>query len=77
MKLKKCVPKWISVEERLPEDFKRVLVFDSMIGLHFTHHDTNSGWYPVMNQVFLNHITHWQPLPELPEENNEHEATEA
>lgn len=59
-------PRWISVEERLPEIRKAVLITDGI--------DVGTGW---MNQGWWNtwftdirrdEVTHWMPLPEPPEE---------
>jgi hypothetical protein len=63
-------PRWISVEDRLPEDGKDVLIFvRTMPGwLHMDvdwrdgnswHDNTETDW---------NKITHWMPLPEAPKE---------
>ena len=65
-------PKWISVEERLPEEGKSVLVCICSDGKC----DITRGWY-CKNQGFCcwddaamestDFITHWMPLPEPPE----------
>lgn len=58
---------WISVKDRLPEDYKEVLAYDSehkeiVIALYDSEYEEwdYGAWYEGA-------ITHWQPLPELPE----------
>ena len=58
---------WISVKDRLPEDDKEVLAYDSehkeiVIALYDSEDEEwdYGDWYEGA-------ITHWQPLPELPE----------
>lgn len=53
---------WISVEDRLPEDNGRYLIFDaSNIGI---------SWYKKKDEyysyIWRNNFTHWMPLPEAP-----------
>ena len=47
---------WISVEDRLPEDEARCIVFSIDNGRYLS--------FPPFNEC----ITHWQPLPEPPKE---------
>lgn len=58
---------WISVKDRLPEEYKEVLAYDSehkeiVIAFYDSESEewTYGNWYD-------GEITHWQPLPELPE----------
>lgn len=77
--LEACVPKWISVEERLPEfnvdvlvyavgkDDKKVITItsytNSMYGLGIT------GWIAPWQYFSYNYkITHWMPIPDAPPE---------
>ena len=64
--LKQQMPRWISVEERLPERDKEVLCL-------FVYPEGTS----VCQNVYYgsghwlgegDHVTHWMPLPELPKE---------
>ena len=77
--LAKRVPRWISVEERLPEDGVNVLVYglgnneNSTIAMtSYTHRMYGykiEGWCSPWQYFFHEYkITHWMPLPESPEE---------
>ena len=60
---------WVSVEERLPERDMDVLVFDagrrSALIAGITRREGGDFWWaPYIG--WLNHLTHWQPLPEAP-----------
>ena len=64
--------RWISVEESLPEDFQKVLVFwwehsEPMIDTAFWQKDAKhfdgQHWVRMEDKV-----THWRPLPEPPKE---------
>ena len=66
------VPKWISVEERLPKDRVSVIGFlpiESKNGvppMREVFH-TDRGWYvPAFDEHCI--VTHWIPLPEPPKE---------
>ena len=61
---------WISVEERLPDLWEKVLVF-----IHATNHqDVHFGWIKTPGEWEVldergNHtafLTHWMPLPSSP-----------
>lgn len=61
------VPKWISVEERLPE-YGRYLVITRKGNAGPKAHTAtynHMGWWTHSN---FGDITHWMPLPEPPEE---------
>lgn len=61
-------PKWISVEERLPDDHKRVLIavqFENGISIHTTGF-SGGAWYVTL--LDSEYVTHWMPLPEPPKE---------
>lgn len=71
-------PKWISVDERLPENSLRALV---RVIHSYNHTD---GYAEIAMSYFVNgrwedippkyyDVTHWMPLPELPEVKNANE----
>lgn len=78
---KKDAVKWISVEERLPEVGKEVLICDardSFLGMFFLverksdkvyfWHD-GGGW-----RLPSDEVTHWMPLPEPPKDGGDPDA---
>ena len=70
------VPRWIPVEERLPEDCKHVLVFlrrNFVVGwsVDYWHIDTDwldDGKWSKNPPGGYFRVTHWMPLPEPPKE---------
>ena len=75
----KMVPKWISAEERLPDDDVNVLVYaignnenDVIAMTSYTHNMLCygiEGWRSPWQYFFAEYkITHWMPLPEPPKE---------
>lgn len=71
------VPKWISVEERLPEENKLedgtssdlvIVVVQDDVGNRFVSDDirANGAWVNYPDPIF--EITHWMPLPVPPKE---------
>lgn len=75
--LREKLPKWISVEERLPIDrLKKYLVAFRDVGgsiVDMARYFPSDGWTCDNWDVPQNLITHWMPLPEPPKENN-HDA---
>ena len=64
-KLKAQVPRWIPVEERLPEEKQRVIVRCERVG-------TSVGWILWGNWMAdigpdAGKVTHWMPLPAPPD----------
>lgn len=67
------VGEWISVNERLPEDCKKILVINGhgYIGISALWRKDGSRWTWIDSAGHFNHvndITHWMPLPEPPKE---------
>lgn len=64
------VPKWISVEERLPDDGVDVIVYTDRCGGCVEYAYYRYGrceWFK--NCILLRYnVTHWMPLPEPPKE---------
>ena len=68
---------WISVKDRLPDDYKWVeakgtFEYKAICNWFYRHKD---NWFFPQNEVFVNlfkgNILYWQPLPDLPKENQE------
>ena len=65
------VQEWIPVKDRLPEvggyvvciakrnPFSRFMPMVARIGKH--------GWIDPMTEQYISEVTHWMPMPELPE----------
>lgn len=70
--LREKVPKWISVEDRLPEDhLKRYLIAFKDAGgsiVDAARYIPGLGWECYNWDVPQKLITHWMPLPGAPEE---------
>ena len=65
------VPKWISVEERLPEEDDDVLMMTDM-GMSMGYYCRDSfidSWVDYVNSD-SKCVTHWMPLPEPPKEDD-------
>ncbi len=62
---------WISVDERLPEQYANVLVASGgsvECGYRITGLITKAThWYADSGRTQLENVTHWMPLPEPPE----------
>ena len=62
--LRASAPKWISVEDRLPEQGEKAICIaadgDMMIGKY-----TEWGW---MFPCYFEELTHWMPIPQPPKE---------
>lgn len=56
---------WISVNDRLPDTYKRVITYDKYSG-------AKENWLlkskPCVSWSQGFHVTHWMPLPGMPEE---------
>ncbi len=60
------VPRWISVEERLPEHMDDVLVWVGGLAEVGCHDENNDCW-ELYTYVGDGSVTHWMPLPKPPE----------
>lgn len=63
------MPRWISVQERLPETYVDVLVCNGNEFITVALYD-GEEWMEVIDkfEILLTSVTHWMPLPEPPEE---------
>ena len=63
-------PKWISVEERLPEDRVDVIVYTNLCGGYtdyaYYRYDRCAWFKNCIQQIY--NVTYWMPLPETPKE---------
>ena len=59
---------WISVNERLPEEHQRILIYTDK-GLVIAAHLFDGDWRcDVGTWIIGKHTTHWMPLPAPPKE---------
>ena len=71
--LREKVPQWISVEDRLPEDWKdedgvlvNYMIYTQEFGADIgNYHAKDKRW---LCMAIPCTVTHWMPLPEVPEE---------
>ena len=64
---------WISVEERLPDEFVSVLVCipsENPLPTVKEAYLANGAWATKMAIFFMEEVTHWMPLPEPPKGGN-------
>ena len=62
------VNQWISVKDRLPDDSVEVLVYDTDCGIVIGWYDKEIGDFAADFISPLDAVTHWQPLPEKPQD---------
>lgn len=63
------VPRWISVEEQLPDNDAKYLVYMPDYGLHEVAEYYGDGeWLDVDFTNLTRNVSHWMPLPEPPKE---------
>ena len=60
------VDRWISVDDRLPDDCVEVLVYDTDCGIVIGWYDKEIGDFVAEFISPLDAVTHWLPLPEPP-----------
>lgn len=59
---------WISVKDRLPDYAKDVIVYDELGWVYPAYHTFAECWrYSFTSKRCSHKITHWMPLPEPPE----------
>lgn len=70
--LTKMIPKWISVNERLPEPFVSVLVHipeeEPLPQVHEGYITPDGTWCSVLYVETYDRVAHWMSMPEMPEE---------
>lgn len=54
---------WVSVNDRMPEQYTDVIVFIKGDTIAVDYVDENGDFY-----YYGEYVTHWMPLPELPKE---------
>lgn len=62
--------KWISVKDRLPEDYEKVLTCDAKGNIHIFFH-FHQFVYPFgidASDERYYEVTHWMPLPQPPKD---------
>lgn len=57
---------WIKCSERMPEQFKAILVFNEYGEVWSGAYDRYWNFY--CDNLLVEHVTHWAPLPEPPKE---------
>ena len=71
-----AVPKWISMEERLPDEWREVLTYSPIHSDEKNPHMIQLCWYIgngkwrecQYGEIVEIPITHWMPLPKAPKE---------
>lgn len=63
--------KWISFDDYIPEDDRRILVCDNLSGfVSFGKYFEEENRFELMNIEKIEYdsqLTHWMPLPDVPE----------
>lgn len=62
---------WISCSERMPEQFKTVLAYTKFGEIWTGTYDPHWDFY--CDNIIVEGVTHWMPIPELPGESNDKE----
>ena len=62
------VNQWISVKDRLPENDVEVMLYDTDCGIVLGWYDKEIGDFAADFISPLDAVTHWQPLPEKPQD---------
>ena len=64
------MPRWISVEERLPEDYEDVVIImrDGASSWYRAAYREYGGWSFGGGRRVNDEVTHWMPIPQPPKE---------
>lgn len=62
-----AMPKWVGVEERLPEKTGKYIVCTAKKSVYCTRFKTHHGGGNFQTDINT-HVTHWMPLPPCPGE---------
>lgn len=62
---------WINCSEQMPEQFKTVLACTKFGEIWTGTYDPHWDFY--CDNIIVEGVTHWMPIPELPEESNDKE----
>lgn len=68
--------KWISVEERLPEDGVDVIIHTDFRGGYVGcgyYRIVRDAWFTSQGILLASNVLHWKPLPGMPEEEKDEE----
>ena len=65
-----AMPRWISVEERLPEDYEDVVIImrNGASSWYRVAYREYGGWSFGGGRRVPDEVTHWMPLPSAPKE---------
>jgi hypothetical protein len=58
---------WISTKDRLPEEWKKVLVFIPSIDAIIPAKLRGGSWYATWDSTRLEYVSCWMPMPEKPQ----------
>lgn len=62
-----CIPQWISVKDRLPENVRDVVVCDECGNVFSAYYTTDRWQYAFTIKPCIPKVAYWMPLPEPPE----------
>ena len=68
--LEQQIPRWISVEERLPEDYEDVVIImrNGASSWYRVAYREYGGWSFGGGRRVTDEVTHWMPIPPMPKE---------
>lgn len=60
---------WISVDDKLPESCKTVIIYDEYVGVETGYYDIAFDKFRSIEDTYRTcNVTHWMPLPNPPKE---------